>query len=78
MKPEIGGVDVLAITYAWSHNSSCSYFVSTCGSTYSAEQSYTTHFEDKFEIVSTKQISWPRLLEWVYDFLPLIAEHNRQ
>lgn len=77
MKAEISGVDVLAIAYAWSH-SSCSYFVSTCGSTYPAEQSYTTHFEDEFGIVSTKQISRPHLLEWVYDFLPLIDEHNRQ
>jgi hypothetical protein len=57
---------------------SYSYFVSTCGSTYPAEQSYTTHFEDEFGIVSTKQISQPHLLEWVYDFLPLINEHNRQ
>jgi hypothetical protein len=77
MKAEISGVDVLAIAYVWSH-SSCSFFVSTCSSTYPAEQSKTTHFEDEFGIVSTKQISRPHLLEWVYHFLPLIDKHNRQ
>jgi formate-dependent nitrite reductase membrane component NrfD len=74
MKAKIGLVGVLAITYVWSHRS-CPYFVSTCGSTYLAEQSYTTHFEDEFGMVSTKQT---HLLEWVFDFLPLIDEHNRQ
>ena len=74
---EISDVKLLAIGYAWS-NSSISYFVSTCGSTHPAKECYETHFEDDFGVITTKKIARPHLLEWVYDYLPLIDEHNKQ
>jgi hypothetical protein len=74
---KIAGVPLIAIGYAWSH-SSTSFFVSTCGSTHPASSSYETHFEDEFGVIKTKMIARPHLLEWVYDFLPLIDEHNKQ
>jgi hypothetical protein len=52
--------------------------MSTCGSTHPASQSYETHFEDEFGVVTTKSIARPHILEWVYDYLPLIDEHNKQ
>ncbi len=76
-KTEISSVRLLAIAYAWSQTS-IAYFVSTCGSTSPAAQSYETHFEDEFGVVTTKKIARPHLLEWVYDYLPLIDKHNKQ
>jgi hypothetical protein len=77
LRAKISAVQLLAIGYAWSQ-SSISYFISTCGSTFPATQSYTTHYEDEFGIIQTKQIPRPHLLEWVYDYLPIIDEHNKQ
>ncbi len=74
---ELSGVKVLAIAYAWSQTS-IAYFVSTCGSTQPSETCYETHFEDEYGVITTKQIARPHVLEWVYDYLPLIDEHNKQ
>ncbi len=76
-KTTINGIKLAAIGYAWSH-SSVSYFVTTCGSTHPAVNSYETHFEDEFGVVQTRKIRRPRILEWVYDYLPLLDEHNKQ
>jgi hypothetical protein len=65
---------LIAIGYAWSQKS-VSYFISTCGSTNPASHSYETHFEDEFGVIQTKYIARPHLLEWVYNYLPLIDEH---
>ena len=54
-RTKINGVQILAISYAWSQ-SSVSYFVSTCGSTYPAADFYEAHYEDEFGVVSTRQI----------------------
>jgi len=54
-RTKINGVQILAIGYAWSQ-SSVSYFVSTCGSTYPAADFYEAHYEDEFGVVSTRQI----------------------
>ena len=76
-KTTISNVKIAAIGYAWSH-SSVSYFVTTCGSTHPAVNSYETHYEDEFGVVQTRKIRRPRILEWVYDYLPLLDEHNKQ
>jgi len=74
---ELSGVKLLAIGFAWSQ-SSISYFLSKCGSTNPAANSYMTHFEDEFGTICTWSIPQPSILEWVYDYLPLIDEHNKQ
>jgi hypothetical protein len=76
-RTKISEVPLIAIAYAWSHTST-SFFISTCGSTHPASTSYETHFEDEFGVIKSKMIARPHLLEWVYDFLPLIDEHNKQ
>ena len=76
-KTKIEDVKLAAIAYAWSH-SSVSYFVTTCGSTAPAAKAYETHYDDEFGVVQTKKIPRPNVLDWVYDYLPLIDEHNKQ
>ena len=73
----IGEVALIAIAYAWSQ-SSISYFVSTCGSTRPATESNETHFEDEFGLICSHKVNWPELLPWVYDYSPLVNEHNKQ
>jgi hypothetical protein len=68
---------LIAIGYARSQKS-VSYFISTCGSTNPASYSYEAHFEDEFGVIQAKYIARLHLLEWVYDYLPLIDELNKQ
>jgi hypothetical protein len=39
---------------------------------------HTSYFEDDFGNVSSKEVSWPKLPHLLYDYLPLIDEHNKQ
>jgi len=66
-----------AISYAWSH-STTSYFVSTCGSMHPADVCYETHYKNEFGTICMRSIACPQLLSWVYVYLPLIDEHNKQ
>ena len=77
LQAQIRGVKILAIGYVWSHTS-VSYFVLTWGSTCPADISYEAHYEDDFGNVTEWKIPQPHLLEWVYNYLPLIDEHNKQ
>jgi hypothetical protein len=39
---------------------------------------YLSYFEDDYDNVSSKEISRPELAHLLYDYLPLIDEHNKQ
>jgi hypothetical protein len=76
-RTEISGVKLFALCYAWSQRG-ISYFLSTCGSTKASPRPYLTHFEDEFGGVQYKEIPRPEICEFLYEFLPLIDEHNKQ
>jgi len=73
----ISGVPLIAMAYAWSQRG-ISYILSTCGSTATAEKTYMSYFEDDYGNVGSKEISRPELAHLLYDYLPLIDEHNKQ
>lgn len=73
----IAGVNLLAIAYAWSQRG-VTYILSTCGSTAPSDKMYTSYFEDEFGNVGCKEILRPRIASMLYDYLPLIDEHNKQ
>lgn len=77
MRTEIGEVKMFAIAFAWSQKG-ISYFLSTCGKTSPSPKTYSTHFEDEFGFVQTRQINRPDIAHFLYDLLPLIDEHNKQ
>jgi hypothetical protein len=74
---EISGVKLIALAYAWSQKG-VSYFISTCGSTNMSRVKYLSSFEDEFGNVSHKTIDRPELCHFLYEYLPLIDEHNKQ
>jgi len=73
----IAGVNLLAIAYAWSQRG-VTYILSTCGSTAPLDKMYTSYFEDEFGNVGCKEILRPQIASMLYDYLPLIDEHNKQ
>ena len=77
MRSVIGGVKLFAMAYAWSQ-SGVSYFLSTCGKTSPSAIMYKTHFEDDFGNVRTRQINRPEIAHFLFQYLPLIDEHNKQ
>ena len=77
LKSTVQGVRLLACAYAWSH-SRISYFLTTTGNTNPSKQTYRTQFEDEFGCVNFKDIPRPVFADMLYDFLPLIDEHNKQ
>lgn len=77
MKTEIAGVRLIAIAYAWSQRG-VSYILSTCGSTEPSDKLYTSYFEDEFGNVGSKQILRPKIAHLLYEYLPLVDEHNKQ
>ena len=77
MKASISGVPILAIAYAWSQKG-VSYFVSTCGSTEPSDIKYESKFEDAWGNTGFKLIDRPQLCHFLFEYLPLIDEHNKQ
>ena len=77
MKTVIAEVPMFAIAYAWSQ-SGVSYFLSTCGTTNPSPHKYETSFEDDFGVTQYRQVERPCISHFLYDFLPLIDEHNKQ
>ena len=73
----IAGVHLFVIVYAWSQRG-LSYFVSTCGDTTPHETKYMSYFEDDFGNVNFKELSRPSICHYLYEFLPIIDEHNKQ
>jgi hypothetical protein len=76
-KGEIAGVELFVMAYAWSQRG-VSYFVSTCGKTEPHPEKYQSHFEDDFGNIVFKEINRPHIAHFLYEFLPLIDEHNKQ
>jgi hypothetical protein len=70
-------VSALAVAYAWSQHG-VTYILSTCGSTGPSDELYTSYFEDEYGNVSSQQILRPKLAYFLYEYLPLIDEHNKQ
>jgi hypothetical protein len=73
----ISGVKVMAIAYAWSQRG-VSYKISTCGSTETHHIKYRSTFEDDFGNIDYREINRPKVSHFLYDYLPLIDEHNKQ
>jgi len=76
MRTSISDVPIFEIAYTWIQRS-VSYFISTCGSTEMYETKYS-HFEDYWGNVTIKEINRPKILHYVYAFLPLIDDYNKQ
>ena len=64
------------MAYAWS-NRGIAYFVSSCGSTVRHETNYTSRFEDDYGNATEKQLPRPTVAHFLFEFLPLIDEHNK-
>ena len=77
MRATIADVPVIAMAYAWSQKG-VSYFVSTCGCTAPSEVKYESKYEDAWGNTAIKLIDRPELCHFLYEFLPLIDEHNKQ
>jgi hypothetical protein len=77
MTSVIGGVTLLVLAYAWSQNG-VSYFLYTCGCTHQSSVMYESNFEDEFGNVSSKFLPRPQISHFLYEYLPLIDEHNKQ
>ena len=73
----IAEVPIFAVAYAWSKRG-VSYFVSMCGRTVPSEFKYLSHFEDDYGNTACKEIDRPEIAHFLYDFLPLVDEHNKQ
>jgi len=76
LKANIGGVDLFIMAYAWSQRG-ITYMVSSCGTTVRHEKTYKSKFEDEFGNVSEKELPRPAVAHFLYEFLPLIDEHNK-
>lgn len=77
MRTRIGGVDLIAIAFAWSKKG-VSYFISTCGSTEPSPILYESKYEDEWGVPATRLIQRPKIAHFLFDYLPLIDEHNKQ
>ena len=76
MKATISEVNVFVMAYAWL-NRGVAYMVSSCGSTVRHEQNYRSKFEDEYGNVVVKELPRPTVAHLLYEFLPLIDEHNK-
>jgi hypothetical protein len=65
------------MAYAWSQKG-ISYIASTRGKTVRHEENYRSKFENEYGNVEVKELSRPAIAHMLYEFLPLIDEHNRQ
>ena len=77
MTTTISEVPIVAVAYAWSQKG-VSYFVSTCGSTEPSATKYQSKFEDEWGNTNVREIDRPQLAHFLYEYLPLIDEHNKQ
>jgi hypothetical protein len=73
----IAGVKLFALAYAWSQRG-ISYFVSTCGRTDPHPVRYRSNFEDDYGVTTYKELLRPHICHFLYEYLPLIDEHNKQ
>ena len=76
MKSEISGVDIFLLVYAYS-NKRVAYFISTCGTTVRHSVDYKSCYEDGYGNPTFKLLPRPAIAHFLYEFLPLIDEHNK-
>ena len=76
MQANIGGVDLYVMAYAWS-SKGVAYMVSSCGKTVMHTDPYISRFEDEYGNVQEKELPRPTVAHMLYEFLPLIDEHNK-
>jgi hypothetical protein len=77
MRTTIAGVDLIAIAYAWSQKG-ISYFISTCGSTEPSIHKYESKYDNEWGELGVREIDRPNVVHFLYEYLPLIDEHNKQ
>ena len=77
MKIKIHSVQVITIVYVWNARE-IAFFVTTLGDTSIDNKQYISKFEDEYRNTGWKHINWPKTLTFVYTFLPLIDESNKQ
>jgi hypothetical protein len=73
----ISGVPLFAMIYGWSQKG-LSFILSTCGSTEPHPAKYVSKFEDDYGGTSFKLLDRPSIAHFLYEYLPLIDEHNKQ
>ena len=76
MQAVIGGVDLYIMAYARSSKGVAS-MVSSCGKTVMHVDPYIFRFEDEYGNVQEKELPHPTVAHMLYEFLPLIDEHNK-
>ncbi len=76
MKAKISGINIFIMAYAWS-NKGISYMVSSSGTTVRHETDYRSSFSDGFGNTDSKALPRPAVAHFLYEFLPLIDEHNK-
>jgi hypothetical protein len=54
-----------------------SFFLSTCVGKHQSSVMYESNFEDEFGNISSKFIPKPQISHFLYEYLPLIDEHNK-
>ena len=77
MRTVTSDVPIFAWAYAWSQRS-ISYFLSTIGNNNPSLHLYISQFEDEFGFVGWRDIPRLKFSDFVYDFLMLIDERNKQ
>jgi hypothetical protein len=77
MTSVIGCVKLLALAYTWSQKG-VSYFLPTCRITHHSSVMYKSSFEDEFGSISSEFFPRPQISHFLYEYLPLIDEHNKQ
>jgi hypothetical protein len=73
----ISGVKMMAMACAWSQKG-ISYVLSTRGSTAPSTVAYLSAFEEKPGNADYKFLPHPLIANFIYEYLPLIDEHNKQ
>jgi hypothetical protein len=76
MKATISGVDMFLTAYAWSQKG-IAYILSTCGTTVRHENDYVAKHQDGYGNVDSRLLARPAIASFLYEFLPLIDEHNK-
>ena len=77
MHTTIADVPIMVVAYAWSQRG-VTYLVSTCGSTTVHPTKYQSKFEDDFGNIRIKDVNRPWVAHFLYEYLPLVDEHNKQ
>ena len=76
MQATIAGAELIAMAYAWSQKGEA-FMISLCGKMVILEEPYLSCYEDDFGNAQEKELPCPTIAHMLYEFLPLIDEHNK-